>query len=143
MKTLKTLPALSLIALVAALGSGCANIRNESQSTQTAVSLNQSNYRVVKDGAIGTSCGFKLLGILPIASASASKARAHLYRDLKMDLQGKSTALADLTQDRTTFYLILFSVPKVTVQADVIEYMGATGSYGSSMPTPMSMAMHP
>jgi hypothetical protein len=82
----------------------------------------------VKDGAIGTSCGFKVLGIFPITSASASKARAHLYRDLGLDLRGKSTALTDVTQDRTTFYLILFSIPKVTVQADVIEYINPTSS---------------
>ena len=137
MKTYKLFAALGNVALLAILASGCASNR-EAQSTQTAVSLNQNNYRVLKDGAIGTSCGFKLLGILPFASASASKARAHLYRDLGMDLQGKSTALADVTQDKSTFYLILFSVPKITVQADVIEYINQT------TPTipPMTSAQH-
>ena len=38
-------------------------------------------------------------------------------------MEGKSTALANVAQDKSTVYLILFSIPKITVTADIIEFI--------------------
>jgi hypothetical protein len=38
-------------------------------------------------------------------------------------LTGKAVALTNELEDKTTLYLILFSVPKLTLSADVIEFV--------------------
>jgi hypothetical protein len=130
----------SLIAagLAVALFSGCASNRTQltSPSTQTAVALNQGNYRVIQAGAIGKSYGFRLLGILPFASASVSKARADLYRHLGTPVLGKAVALANTTEDKSGIYLILFYIPVRTVQADVIEYLQPPAAATPPPPAP-------
>jgi hypothetical protein len=45
---------------------------------------------------------------------------------LKEPLTGKAVALADQMEDRSTLYLILFSIPKVTITADVIEFVDSS-----------------
>jgi len=115
------------IACAAVLFTGCASNTTElnTPSTQTAVSLSQNNFRIIKAGAIGTSHGFRLLGIIPFAGANETQARADLYQNLGKSLEGKSATLANTTYAKSTIYLILFSVPKVTVEADVVEYVNA------------------
>ena len=127
MKTLlKSLGA--VIALASALFvSGCSSSRTEMNvpSTQTMVNLNQNNYRTIKTGAVGTSYGFRLLGIIPFANPSVSKARANLYKDLGIKLEGKPVTLANTTSDRSTVYILICSFPCVTVQGDVVEFVDA------------------
>jgi len=115
------------VAGAAVFFAGCASNTTEmnTPSTQTAVNLSQSNFRVIKAGAVGTSHGFRLLGIIPFAGANETDARADLYHQLGQSLEGKSATLANTTYSRSTIYLILFSVPKVTVEADVVEYLNA------------------
>jgi hypothetical protein len=109
---------------VTALSSGCAsNHFDAASSTQTAVSLKERNFHLIKAGVVGTSHGFRLLGVLPFAGANETQARANLYKNLGQSLEGKSATLANTTYSHSTVYLILFSVPKVTVEADVIEYI--------------------
>jgi hypothetical protein len=135
MKTMKLLMVAG-IACAAVLFTGCASNRTEltSPSTQTAVNLSQNNFRIIKAGAIGTSHGFRLLGIIPFAGANETQARANLYQNLGKSLEGKSATLANTTYAKSTIYLILFSVPKVTVEADVVEYI--------SVPPASSPAAH-
>ena len=96
MKTMKLLMVAG-IACAAVLLTGCASNRTEltSQSTQTAVNLSQNNFRIIKAGAIGTSHGFRLLGIIPFAGANETQARANLYQNLGKSLEGKSATLAN------------------------------------------------
>ena len=126
MKTMKLLMATGLFC-AAVLFAGCASNTTElnTPSTQTAVNLSQNNFRIIKAGAVGTSHGFRLLGIIPFAGANETDARADLYQQLGQSLEGKSATLANTTYSRSTIYLILFSVPKVTVEADVVEYLNA------------------
>ena len=126
MKTMKLLMAAGLFC-AAVLFAGCASNTTElnTPSTQTAVNLSQNNFRIIKAGAVGTSHGFRLLGIIPFAGANETDARADLYQELGQSLEGKSATLANTTYSRSTLYLILFSVPKVTVEADVVEYLNA------------------
>ena len=115
----------ALISTALVLATGCASTRveNTSPSTQTQVSLNRANYRVIKAGAVGKSYGFRfLLGIIPITSPSTAAARADLYRNVGESVDGKSVALVNVMEDRSTTWLLLFSIPKRTVTGDVVEF---------------------
>jgi len=119
-KRLLSLAALSVVSLVLP---GCASKGEfRGQSTGTSVSLAGSNYKVIKAGATGQSSGFNLLGIIPLASPNYGEAKAALYKSVGEPLTGRSVALANQTEDRSSVYLLLFSVPKVTITADVVEF---------------------
>jgi hypothetical protein len=104
---------------------GCAPSRGKiTGSTGTGVKLTGDNYRVIKAGARGEDSGFALFGIIPFASPSYADAKAELYDSVGEPLKGRAVALANQTEDRSTIYLILFSLPKITLTADVIEFTG-------------------
>ncbi len=104
---------------------GCSSTGSMPQSTGTNVSLAGNNYKVLKAGAKGTSSGFYLLGIIPIVSPDYAEAKADLYESVGVSLEGRAIALANQTQDRSFLYLILFSIPKITVTADIVEFNAA------------------
>lgn len=123
--TRSTLIAVSLVLLC--LTTGCASSHIETGQrdyTSTAVSLTGKNYRLIQGGAQGESYGFRLLGIIPLASPHYANAKRALYASVKEPLTGKAIALINEMEDKSTLYLILFSVPKMTVTADVIEFTG-------------------
>jgi hypothetical protein len=37
--------------------------------------------------------------------------------------EGRAVSLTNVTQERQTLYLVLFSLPKIVVRADVIEFL--------------------
>jgi hypothetical protein len=116
---------LPVMLLGLALAAGCASSRveNTMPSTQTQVNLNRANYKVIKAGAVGTSYGFRfLLGIIPIAAPSTATARADLYQHVGQVVNGKSVALVNTMEDRSTTWLLLFSIPKIVVTGDVVEF---------------------
>ena len=116
---MQTVACLALATVVA----GCASEGSiKGGQTNTSVSLAGKNYKLVKPGAMGKSSGFRLLGILPIASPTYGAAQAALYRSVGESLTGRAVALANETEDRSSLYLILFSIPRVTITADVIEF---------------------
>jgi len=100
----------------------CTSTGNMSQSTGTSVSLQGNNYKVLKAGAKGESSGFSLLGFIPIISPNFADAKSNLYQSVNGSLEGKPVALANQTQDRSSLYLFLFSIPKLTITADVVEF---------------------
>jgi hypothetical protein len=102
---------------------GCANDgRIPIQQGLTRTDLSKNNFRVLKANVRGDDSGFKLFGFIPIVSPSYADAMRSLHHNV--DMEGKSTALANVAQDRSTLYLILFSIPKITVTADIIEFTG-------------------
>ncbi len=110
-------------AVLLCLAVGCSSTGSfKGQTTGTDVSLNQKNYRVIKPGAMGKSYGFRLLGIISFANPTYATAKADLYKSAGEPLTGRAIALANQTEDRSSIYLILFSIPKLTVTADVIEF---------------------
>jgi hypothetical protein len=110
--------------ILLAITAGCSTSRVElGQSTSTAVALTSKNYRLVKAGAEGESHGFRLLGIIPFASPHYSTARQSLYASVGEPLTGKAIALVNETRDKSTLYLVLFSIPKYTIAGDVIEFV--------------------
>lgn len=109
--------------LLAGFVTGCSSVGHISGQTGTDVQLSQNNYKVITAGATGKSYGFKLLGILPIVSPNYADAKADLYKSVGVPLTGRAVALANQTEDRSSLYLILFSLPRVTITADVIEFV--------------------
>jgi hypothetical protein len=107
--------------VLAVLLTGCATSTAVlAGQTTTQVDLSKGNYRVVKAGAEGSSYGFSLLGIIPFSTPSYARAMHSLRSEAPME--GKATALANVTEDDSSLYLVLFSIPSVTVTADIIEF---------------------
>lgn len=94
------------------------------KNTGTDVVLRGNNYKMVKAGAKGESIGFNLFGIIPIVTPSYAVAKSNLYNSVGERLEGRSIALANQTQDDSNLYLILFSIRKITVTADIVEFNG-------------------
>lgn len=113
---------IALYVLSLAFLTGCSSEGEFRQSTGTSVALAGNNYKLLKEGVTGTSSGFKLLGIVPITSPTHAGAKASLYKSIGIPLTGKSVALANETEDRSSLYLILFSIPKITITADLVEF---------------------
>jgi hypothetical protein len=111
----------SLAALVLALVlAGCVSRGKLEQSGGTRVELGQKNYRVLKAGAIGEDWGWRLFCLLPFANPNYATAKSHLYRGVQVE--GKATGLANLTEDRSGLCFLFFSLDKLTLSADVIEF---------------------
>jgi hypothetical protein len=100
---------------------GCSSSGIFPHATSTQVDLTKKNYQIVKANAIGESIGFKLLGIIPIVPPTYTNAMTDLYEKAGIT-EGKAQALVNVTQERSSLYLILFSIPKLTVRADIIEF---------------------
>jgi hypothetical protein len=111
--------AMAAIALLAL--TSCAGRGRMDEGTSTGVQLTHNNYRVLKAGAAGTSTGFWVL-FIPIKPRSYADAKADLYKSVGQPLEGRSVALANQTEDWSFFTLLLFSLPKLTVTADVVEF---------------------
>ena len=106
---------------------GCATATGTfPHGTGTQVDLSKANYRIVKANAIGESSGFNLLGIIPIVPPRYTTAMSDLYSRVDI-LEGKSHALVNVIQERSSLYLILFSIPKLTIRADLIEFFEESG----------------
>ncbi len=121
--TTKHLVSIAAFCVLSWLATGCASQGEfRGQNTATEVSLAGNNYKLIKAGAKGQSSGFRLLGIIPFASPNYADAKASLYQSVGEPLTGRAVALANQTEDRSSLYLILFSIPKVTITADVVEF---------------------
>jgi hypothetical protein len=78
------------------------------------------NFRVIKPNVVGTSKGFALLGLIPVVQPTYVEALSELHAKARLE-PGSRQMLANVQQERSTLYLVLFSLPKLTVRADVIE----------------------
>jgi predicted component of type VI protein secretion system len=83
--------------------------------------LSRANFRVVQSNARGQDTGFNLLGFIPIVTPGYGDAMSDLRSAVPMS--GRATALANVTEDTSTIYLILFSLPRINITADVIEFI--------------------
>jgi hypothetical protein len=97
-------------------GSSSAEVLNS-----THVTLMEDNFRIVQTNVIGKSRGFKLLGLITIKPASNTRAMSDLYGKAQVE-PGRPQALANVVRESGSTYLILFSLPKVTIRADLIEF---------------------
>jgi hypothetical protein len=116
----RTVRAVSLCLLVTFLA-GCSSTGTFPQTSGTQVDLSRKNFRVVKANAVGSSTGFKLFGFIPFAAPTYTGAMSRLYKNAGLT-EGKAQTLTNVTQERSNLYLVLFSLPKLTVRADIIEF---------------------
>jgi len=105
-----------------AILTGCANVGHISGETGTSVRLSEKNYKLIKAGAMGRSLGFSLLWFIPIVPPTSADAKNSLYKSVGESLTGRAIALANQTYDNSKLNFILFSFPRITVTADVIEF---------------------
>lgn len=101
---------------------GCASTGRFPHETGTRVDLSRKNYCIVKTNAVGESAGFSLLGFIPLSVPRYTEAMSDLYSKAGLEA-GKAQALANVTQEKSSTYLILFSIPKLTVRADIVEFL--------------------
>ena len=115
--------AITVVASACLLLTGCAASLGEFKGggTSTDASLNMSNYRVVKAGATGQSSDFRWLGLFPVRTPYAT-AKQNLYNSVGENLTGRSIALANMTEDKSAINLGLFTITRLTLTADVIEF---------------------
>ncbi|MCG3149987.1 MAG: hypothetical protein PCFJNLEI_03454 [Verrucomicrobiae bacterium] len=112
------------LAVWLAILTGCSSTGEfKGQTTGAQASLTRKNFKMIKVNARGTSHGFRLLGFIPFANPNYAQAKARLYASVNQPLEGRATALVNQTEDRAALYFILFSMPRLTVTADVIEYL--------------------
>jgi len=71
---------------------------------------------------VGQCKGFSLLGIITLVPARFSMAMDRLYAQAEMQ-PGRPQTLANLVVERSSTYLILYSIPRVSIRADVVEFV--------------------
>lgn len=138
MKTLKLLPLLWLLGgctaalptLPALSGLMPPSERNQIQ-TSTSVNLSKKNFKLIKANVSGQSVGFSLLGLFTLKAAEYEEAITQLYRSAGFS-EGKPQALVNVMHQQTSTYFILFSLPKITVRADIIEFTDPLGTNDTS-----------
>jgi hypothetical protein len=119
---------MAALCVLSCLITGCVSQSVFSEGTGTQVNLSGNNCRLVKAEAKGHGSGFRLPGIIPFTSPNYAEAKARLYRSVDEPLPGRSIALANRTEDGSTLYLILFSIPKVTITAGLVEFTDRAAS---------------
>ena len=105
---------------------GCVSRGSMPAVSETQVGLAGNNYKVIKMGAKGTSSGFYLFGLIPFSNPTMAAAKAHLYESVGEPLAGRAVALTHQTEDKSSTYYILFSVPQYTLSAEVVEFTDKT-----------------
>ena len=136
MKTKPSIPLIATLLAVMMLSAGCAStkVTTNTPSTETQINLTHANYKMIKAGAEGRSYGFRLLlGIIPITAPNTATARADLYRNVGEPVTGKSVALINVTEDRSTTWLLLFSIPKLVITGDVVEFTTEGNGQGQTV----------
>ena len=100
---------------------GCVSVGELPYKSGTKTDLNRANFRMIKASARGSDIGFKLLCFIPFIAPSYVDAMEDLHS--KVEMEGRATALVNVTQDKSEVFLILFSIPKIKITADVIEFI--------------------
>ncbi len=114
---------LFLLALIL-MAFGCSTKEAHYDTHQaTSVDLTKGNYNVIKSNAVGTDRGLKILGF-SLFEPSMVDAMGDLRKQAPME--GKSAAVTNVIQEESDTWLLLFSIPKVTVSADIVEFDEAT-----------------
>lgn len=110
------------LAVLIVFPAGCASRGAQEPSGRvTKLDLTQKNYRVLKANAVGEDTGWWILCLLPVGTPQQAAAKARLYEG--MNVEGKATALANLTEDWETLFLLLVCRQKLTLSADIIEFV--------------------
>lgn len=114
--------AISTLPIASVIGSPNASALEIHSATE--VRLQDANFIVTKTNVVGQSKGFSLLGMLTIVPAKYTTAAGRLYTQAEMQ-PGRAQTLANMVMEKDSMYLILFSIPRTAVRADVIEFISA------------------
>jgi len=126
---------------VAGLFSSCSTSNVNETLSQAHVRLEQANYRVVATQVKGSATGFHVatilptnandirsalqggpLGGFPVVSASEAKAIDRMYKNAG-DQRNRATALINIRREVSGLNMLLFSIPRVTVTGDLVEFI--------------------
>ena len=110
------------LALTVVLGGCITSTRSRESETGARVELTKANFRVLKASAEGRSTGFYLFEFIPIMRPSVRRAMRELRGDY--EVAGEATALINVAEDRWTWHFLLFSIPRLAISADIIEFTG-------------------
>jgi len=88
---------------------------------QTELRLTEGNFSVVKTNVVGDARGFALLGFITLVPARFETAMGRFYSKAEMQT-GRPQTLGNLIVEKTSAYWVLFSIPRVSVRADVLEF---------------------
>jgi hypothetical protein len=83
--------------------------------------LSEGNFSVVKTNVVGQARGFALLGFITLVPARFQTAMDQLYSKAGMQ-SGQPQTLGNVIMEKTSAYWILFSIPRVSVRADLLEF---------------------
>lgn len=87
----------------------------------TQVELTGNNYRILQTNLVARSRGFKLLGFITIKSPSYVQAVSRLCSQARIE-EGHAQVLANVVYETGGMNLILFSLPKIRIRADLVEF---------------------
>lgn len=121
MKCLNKIMFISVLLSISVMLSSCSSPSGLAHGTGTQVDLGKKNYRVIKSNAVGASWGFWLLGIIPIVPTSHTEAITDMCEKSSLK-EGSAQAYVNVAEEKSTIYLILFSLPKLSVRADIVEF---------------------
>lgn len=110
-----------LIVLFMLVGCGAPRQLTHRSESEAKIDLSKGNYSYVVADATGSSMGVKLLGIIPIIQPSYINAMSNLYKKAGIQ-KGKAYGVLNIYQEESSIYLIIISLPKVRVRADIIEF---------------------
>ena len=136
---------ISAFSAILALSSCISHKMGDENVATTDVRLEQANYRVIATQVQGESTGFHLLSAIPtsiptslsdlrelaklspdggitIKDATKVQAIENLYKNCG-DLRNRPTALINLREQTGGTNYFIFSRPKTTITADVIEFI--------------------
>ena len=96
--------------------------------------VDTTDCKVVCARATGESTGLKILGLIPVKDPSESKAVELMYQNVQdrgAKIEGETRFFANTAIERSSKYYVLFSIPKVTVSGDLVQYV-SNHHYGVS-----------
>ena len=111
--------ALALI-LVLAIVPGCSVFSRFPSQQVTRVDLGHNDFKVVQKNVQGTDSGFALFGFIPIFTPSMVDAMAELMDSV--DADDRAVAIVNVAEAVEADYWLLFSITRVKIRADVVEF---------------------
>ena len=89
--------------------------------SETQVQLSRKNYRVIKSGVTATASVYYVLNVFPLDDTQLYKRAMNELRK-KANMEGKSCAIANVTQDFSASTFLVVGKASVTLTADIVEF---------------------
>jgi hypothetical protein len=116
---------LAVVAATLAIVAGCSSV----QYLPDGQLGHNERIRVVQRGVVGTSSGFRLLGILPFAFPSAARAERKILAEIDPVLRDTEHILVNRRIENRTIYFFLGSLHTITLHADLAEVESLPAPY--------------